>query len=312
MHPDIVQALTDWQNDACEWQSNPIIDHDGICVPICQAVGKDSMTPIGAPGQPRWYPKNSKYQFDSDRFKGLDAKNDLIDMLKSSCPGCTLYLQVDDNRKGLYQLRCNHYPIQHESTKKFSDPQRFTKDNVVRIGNKRSQSYKQSGFRRMNNPKMRSRPRVRSVVDRRDPKKKPKQKNKRGESARAASKSTRCEMNIRFFMDQSTKTWHLNTKSNFQHTFHISKEEDVSTLNRDDLTDDNLNALNILFQSGVNPSVIAKVMTKLVHMSSEKKGEFLTSTIHNIGTQEQTVINEMRGISPDWTSAQRLLATLAA
>ena len=75
-------------------------------------------------------------------------------------------------------------------------------------------------------------------------------------------------------MNEYDGTWHLHTKSSFEHRYHVPTEEDVSTLSKKDLSDDHRSALNILFQSGIAPSVIAKVMTELVHMSSDKKGVF--------------------------------------
>ena len=280
MHIDTVIGLTNWQDDASQWESKPMLSHKGVSVDLSTAVGPNAVTPKGAPDQPRFHPKQSKYQFDPILFNGPDAKSDLIDLLSRSCPGCTLYLQLNGSKNHQYQLRCNHYPIEHQSSIKFSDPQCFTKDNVAPITNKRSVSYSKAAFHRMKNPKMRSRPRVSRSVDRRKKKSVSKQKNKRGQSHRAIDGDHRCHMNIKFFMNDCDGSWHLHVKSSFEHEFHVPTEEDVSTLSRNDLSPDHSSALNILFQSGVSPTIIAKVMTELVHMSSDKKG---TSNTHGHG-----------------------------
>ena len=274
MHIDTVNGLTGWQDKASQWSSSPIVCHNGVFVHLSAAVGPNAVTPKGTPNQPRFYPKNSKYQFDSDIFKGPDAKANLIELLSRACPGCTLYCQKQDTKHHQYQLRCNHYPLEHKSSIKFSDSQCFTKDDLAPITNKRSQSYSKAAFHRMQNPKMRSRPRVTKTVDRRKKKPQSHHKNKRGHSHRAIDTDHRCCMNIKFFMNEYDGTWHLHTKSSFEHRYHVPTEEDVSTLSKKDLSDDHRSALNILFQSGIAPSVIAKVMTELVHMSSDKKGVF--------------------------------------
>lgn len=227
--------------------------------------------------------------------------------------------------------------MQHHSSQKFSDPDRCTKDNVVPITNKRSQSHSQSEFQLIKNLKMRSKPRVHQAVDHRSKKKQPVQtnRNKRCLTNHSEDRHHRCHMNVRFFM-HSDGTWHLHRGSSFEHKFHTSEDEDTTTLNKLDLLEEHLKAMNILFKSGTSPTLIARVMNEMVHMSSEKKGAvkfkfhvlyywgdkswyytsftftggFLTLTIHNIGNQEQAAMDKINGIDADWSAAQRLLAAL--
>ena len=120
-------------------------------------------------------------------------------------------------------------------------------------------------------------------------------------------------MNIQLFMDKNDGSWHLNQNSNFHHTNHIPDERQASTLNKSDLSPENIKALNILFQNGVNPSSIAQIMTDLVHMNSkEKRGAFLASTIYNIANSEKDTMNKIAGIDSNWSSAKKLLTTLAS
>ena len=92
MYFDNIRALTGWQDDKSHWISNPILDHGGLFIELCQAIGKIPVTPNGAPGQPRYYPAKPVYQFDSSKFKGPEEKDDFVKTLQVSCPGCTLYM----------------------------------------------------------------------------------------------------------------------------------------------------------------------------------------------------------------------------
>ena len=111
-------------------------------------------------------------------------------------------------------------------------------------------------------------------------------------------------------MNPIDETWHLHTGSNFQHSYHFPEDPEASTLNKDDLSDENLKALRIMFCNGVNPSVIAKVMTDLVHIGTGKRAKFLTSSIYNIMNSEQETMDRLAGIEADWSSAQKLLKKL--
>ena len=61
----------------------------------------------------------------------------------------------------------------------------------------------------------------------------------------------------------------------------MPEDENAKTLNKNDLNDDQLATLNILWQSGVTPSVIAKAMTESAQSTTGKKGQFVTDTINN-------------------------------
>ena len=73
-------------------------------------------------------------------------------------------------------------------------------------------------------------------------------------------------------MHDEEQTWHLSHKSNLKHSYHMPEDENAKTLNKNDLNDDQLATLNILYGSGVAPSVIAKAMTESVKSTTRKKG----------------------------------------
>ena len=78
MYNDTVLSLTGWQDSALRWVSLSNLDHNGLAIDACVAVGKDAVTPHNDPDQPHPHPKNSKYKFDSLKFNGPDAKDELI------------------------------------------------------------------------------------------------------------------------------------------------------------------------------------------------------------------------------------------
>ena len=114
--------LKSWQDKESHWLSNLVLHStEGkhqVSVEFCHAIGKSPKIPCGAVDQPEFEVKGSKFMFDDKVFKGKQAKSDIIDILKKSCPGCTLYLQDDGkSSKNSFQLRCNHYPQQSKESK---------------------------------------------------------------------------------------------------------------------------------------------------------------------------------------------------
>jgi len=112
-------------------------------------------------------------------------------------------------------------------------------------------------------------------------------------------------------MHDEEQTWHLSHKSNLKHSYHMPEEENSKLLNKNDLNDGQLATLNILYGSGVPPSVIAKAMAESVQSTTGKKGQFVTNTINNIGKQEKVAMNALEGIkSTNMNQAKRTLAML--
>ena len=57
----------------------------------------------------------------------------------------------------------------------------------------------------------------------------------------------------------------------------------------------------------VLPLCDANVMTYQLHMETDKRGKFLTSSIYNIINSEQEAVDRLAGIEADLSSAQKLL-----
>ena len=60
MYLGTVKSHTDWQDAASVWTSESMIDHSGISLELCQAIGKQASIPNNAPDQPCCHPQNSK------------------------------------------------------------------------------------------------------------------------------------------------------------------------------------------------------------------------------------------------------------
>ena len=131
----------------------------------------------------------------------------------------------------------------------------------------------------MGNAKLRSKLVASESVDCRSSECSQSQRNKRVQCNRAADAETRCKMNIKYFMNPIDQMWHLHTGSDFQHSYHFPEDTEASTLNKDDLSDENLKALRIMFRNGVKLSVITKVITDLVHIETDKPGEYLSTKV---------------------------------
>jgi len=96
-------------------------------------------------------------------------------------------------------------------------------------------------------------------------------------------------MNINVFLNEKVGSWYLDRSSILDHVFHVPSVEDPTTL-KSDITDEQLSTLNVLFDSGISPTIITKAMTESVHSSTGKRGAFLAQTIANIGSQERKTI----------------------
>ena len=86
MYLDTVKELQKWQDEAEHWKSQPTVSHTShngmgeVCIELCHAIGKvtprSKESPIKFPNQPSFHPKNSRYQFDLQKFNrngGIDG-----------------------------------------------------------------------------------------------------------------------------------------------------------------------------------------------------------------------------------------------
>ena len=83
-------------------------------------------------------------------------------------------------------------------------------------------------------------------------------------------------MNIRFFMNKVTGTWHLHQRLRLLHEFHMRQEEDTTTLAATDRSDKHKSALNILFAKDSHELKRHMVHYSLLYLST------LMLSMHNL------------------------------
>jgi len=307
------------------WQQLPVVLHDGASVELCHAIGENACTPPNAPNQPEMYPRRSHYQFDSKVYKGIQAADDIIKLVKSFCPGCRLYSQRTNGTTKLgttLTLCCNHYQTLSSGSIGNFVAGKFSKVGVVKENVKgRSGTKKEDGntsFKRMVNSKMKSKPnnqRRRKTVDERG--KKPVSKSKkppipvtrRTGGVRKADPEERCVMNIKVFFCDYDQYWYLLSSSNLAHRFHPEQDEDTDLLNEADLSENQFNYMRVMYEKGVAPQTIANIMSEVLNKSG-KSGEFLAQTIRNINEKCQAAMDVIAGISSDMTIAEKTMSRL--
>ena len=279
-------------------------------IDLSPAISSKPETPRNAPRQPAFHPLNSRYCFDTQSFKGLASKDDLVELLKQSTSGCNLVVYKSSKDQGKIELRCTHYLVHHHPiSNNFSSPNLFQKDNCKIESVKMVSSDIHNAFSRMENPKMRSRPPKHTVDRRRQPSKSP-TKSRRTLTSRAICADTRCKFVLKVFMDETHGTWHLHSKSNLEHNDHVPLSKDGALLTKNDLNETQTSMLKVLYDNGVSPSIIAKTMKDVVLSESGKQGEFLPKTIHNIVHQDKRALDAVKGMKSHWSEAQLMLKNL--
>ena len=98
--------------------------------------------------------------------------------------------------------------------------------------------------------------------------------------------------------------------SDFHHCFHQPDAPVSSLLNESDLSEDNFEYMQLMFNAGVGAQTVATIMAQLSNKQG-RHGEFLALTINNIHANCQAAIDEIAGISGDATVAESTLERLS-
>ena len=105
-------------------------------------------------------------------------------------------------------------------------------------------------------------------------------------------------------MNKITGRLYLHSNSVLQHSFHSPTEPDSKSITEKDLSDAQLNYINLMYEYGVPPSTIANIMSQ-VFKNDGKPGEFIASTIKNISKKTQQAMDVIAGIDADFNVAKR-------
>ena len=119
MDAELVQSLKDIQNENSHWTQDPVISHGDIPIQLCQVIGEDANVPPNIPDQSNFPPKFAKYRFDINKYKGEDSAAAIQELIRSSCPGCKLFTQVEGKERirGFltWHLYCSRYAVESRS-----------------------------------------------------------------------------------------------------------------------------------------------------------------------------------------------------
>jgi len=132
---------------------------------------------------------------------------------------------------------------------------------------------------------------------------------KRSETSKTETCGVSCYMNARIFMAKGSGAWYLHVSSVFQHEFYPHEDPETTTLSQEDMDEKQFDFLKLLFENSVNNTALAKIMSGILNDDGQQ-GEFLTSTVKNITNNIQQAMDEMAGISHDFSVAQKTLKCL--
>ena len=337
MNTETIKSILDIHESNLHWVQDGILHHNGVNIQIWSLVG-EKCQPIpyrDKLDQPTIYPLNCSYRFNPSEYHGEESLDKMKQTMKSMCPGCSLYQHTHYQTKvgTVYTFRCSHYNVGNEVK---TNKGEFTKTGVKRASIKRSN--RKSSWKRTTNPKLkhsRKRGGKGAIKTNRDGtsiaaatigKKRAKTADRRGKVAivstqkaaeslkkrtlsdTAQSQEKRCNQHIKVLMVNSGE-WFFKSDSILQHSYHGRVDTNATACNENDLTDDDMDLLNIMYNSSVSNQIIANIMTQRLNKRGVK-GEFLTSTIKNISNKTQSIIDALDGISSDMTEAEKAIAEL--
>ena len=84
---------------------------------------------------------------------------------------------------------------------------------------------------------------------------------------------------------------------------------DTDLLNEADLSESQFNYMRVMYEKGVSPQTIAKIMSEVLN-NSGKSGEILAKTIRNVNEKCQSAMDVIAGVSSDMTIAERTMGRL--
>ena len=302
MDQDTVNTITDIVDENSHWtQKSMILDHNGVELNLCHAIG-DNPTPLCSPeelliiDQPQYFPAKCTYRFDNKKFYGKDASEMMEKTIKDMCPGCEM-IRILNGKKVkdgyLFQWSCNKSIVSPVSPDTFATG-KVTKTDVVRVTNKSTKS--KHAWQRIHNPKIKHTRGRKPTADRRGSgtvtshnKSKKKKTKRRSTSQRPKDKDRKCPHVVKVLLDYKDE-YFLRSDSCMQHRFHGELEPETNLLNESDLDKEDMDYMKLMFDSNVAPQTIANIMSSIVNKKG-KPGEFLASTIQNIGITCQAAMD---------------------
>jgi len=125
----------------------------------------------------------------------------------------------------------------------------------------------------------------------------------------AVSKETRCNMCLRLTRFYNSGSWYLGKGSNLRYTFHCPVEPEVTKLSDTSLNAEEVDCMKIWYNNGVGVASMGKILTSLAKRRGVK-GLYLAQTVRNMTERLQSTMNEVSGIDPKWTVAQKTIHSM--
>ena len=103
-------------------------------------------------------------------------------------------------------------------------------------------------------------------------------------------------------------SWYLVKGSNLDHTFHCPIKPEVTKLSETTLNNEEVDYMKLLYNNGVGVASMGKILASLSKRGV--KGLFLAQTVQNMTERLQSTMNEVSGIDPKWTVAQKTIHSM--
>ena len=319
MDNETAKMLCSIQDQNRHWTQPFKLKHHDVTIDLAEAVGDKARIPHNNIDQACNYSKGTFYRFDSKKFNGKESFPDIDKLVQDICVVCSLYLQrngFQNAHKTSYQWRCQcykHIPLSHMDQ---FEPGKFGKIGTQKESVK---EIRKSVFLRMNHSKLKYRPHKPNLARRKRTNKHngyhTRNKTLQAHATRrtfthsAISKDQRCMMCVNIFMDKISGDWFLQSNSVLQHRFHPPVKPDTISLTQNDLSDSQLNYINLMYEHGVPSATIANIMNQLSKKDGNH-GVFLAATIRNINAKTQEAMDALSDIDADFSIAKKTILTL--
>jgi hypothetical protein len=307
MNVDTASKILTEHHKLNEWRQSIKFDVGGDVIDLSHFCSDNPSQPPHVKGSTSSLPKNTTFKFDESKYKGEDSEEVLKDDLKSACVGCSLHWRKAyvGLMQTSYVLRCDHYRVSDSRFGAVFEGGNFSKSGSTVESNKQRGSS--GAFQRMPDYKLRKKPSLelshkQSVYEKDN-------STRRTSGSVAVSKVTRCKMSLQLKRFHNSGCWYLGKGSNLHHTFHCPIEPEVTKLSDTSLNSEEVDYMKILYHNGVGVASMGKILTSLAKRRGVK-GLYLSQTVRNMTERLQSTMNEVSGIDPKWTVAQKTIHSM--
>ena len=121
--------------------------------------------------------------------------------------------------------------------------------------------------------------------------------------------NAKCKVVVSLLMSFANNEWYLSSKGCLDHILHVQKHADYETITPSAFDDSEHKLMNLMFEEELSPNVIGRVM-ECLRTQKGKVGRLRPKSVYYAAQKHRDAIDLARGISKDWTIAQKTLAKL--